>query len=503
MARTFLPSCLLPCVLGVLVCITAVGSSGIDWYRYRFTPLTSTEQELQELYSGPGTRGTEFSPHPILPPYLLLPMFRQQPAPFTSKLLFRPSVGRRVLPSTLENILIPQNLQEDQTRALPVSNDRGVEVWCGYSKVSVRVNLALLGFRSSAHQFRFGTCEVSRSDGSFIYFHYDLNDCGGLFSVMNEQLIYSNNLVYKPDPHGFVIRSLPLILNIQCVYNRFHYSYKIGYIPDVGEHTFRKRLGTKGVFSLSVYNEMWEKSSVNESFTLGQQMNFEASVDFTWKDQSIFVEACHATESNDPNSSPRYDLITNFGCLIDSKMTGSQSRFVLRQKNILRFSIDAFLFPQSTSEIFYLHCSLFVGNSAVSSTTKSCTYSKEQSSTQRAVVTSDACSLNLHKFLQESEVDTEPEDEMVVHHLHDINNDDEEEEMVEDYELEEVLIGKEDFENNTMIEDQQAEDDEDDEGNMKQQEEENMMVGNAEQEQQLEVLVVEMKNEEPLMRREE
>lgn len=40
-----------------------------------------------------------------------------------------------------------------------------------------------------------------------------------------------------------------------------------------------------------------------------------------------------------------------FSCMVDSKRTGSQSRYVSREMNVLRFSLDAFSFAEATSEV--------------------------------------------------------------------------------------------------------------------------------------------------------
>lgn len=37
--------------------------------------------------------------------------------------------------------------------------------------------------------------------------------------------------------------------------------------------------------------------------------------------------------------------------MVDSKRTGSQSRYVSRQANVLRFTLDAFLFAEADSEV--------------------------------------------------------------------------------------------------------------------------------------------------------
>ncbi|KAB5532808.1 hypothetical protein PHYPO_G00124450 [Pangasianodon hypophthalmus] len=363
------------CVFGLLGCVVDVAGRGDD---QRYSTITSQEQELYtELRPENRDSDVIHPPPPPPPPYLLLPMFRHHSAPAVSKELFSPVARRRVLPRVLSNILIPQ-VRQPHIRVTPVNNNHGVEVWCGYSKVSVRINQALLSFRSSAAHFRLGTCPASRADGSVLYFQYELNECGSVLSVINGQLLYANELLYRPASQGAVIRAVPLVLPIQCVYDRFHYSYKIGYLPELRPQSFQKTLVRKHVFSLSVRNDKWEELRVNKSYVLGEPMYFEVNTGIISKDKSVYVEACHVTASEDSNSTQRYDVISNFGCMVDSKRTGSQSRYVSRKMNILRFSLDAFSFAEAASERFYLHCTVLVGNASASTTAKSCTYSESE-----------------------------------------------------------------------------------------------------------------------------
>ncbi|XP_052002490.1 zona pellucida glycoprotein 3d tandem duplicate 1 [Xyrauchen texanus] len=326
----------------------------------------------------PWTGDNKFVKSPtIMPPYHVLPMFQHLPVPLVDMELFRPVPERRQLPNILNNLLIPE-VDHQRIQVSPMRNTRGVEVWCGYRKVSVRLNKRLLGFRGLPSSFHLGTCSVSRTDKKHLYFHYDLNECGGSLKMMNGQIVYSNIVLYTPEPQGIVIRAVPLALNIQCSYNRFHYSYKIGFLPVVKEPMFHKTFESRVKFSLFVCNEHWEKLGENGRFVLGEPMYFEASAAHTSKDEMLFIDSCYVTASNAPSSTSRHHVIRNFGCMEDSRRQGSLSRFLLRQSNILRFSVDAFLLPQVTDMNYYLHCTVSVHNVTTSATAKSCTYNKAE-----------------------------------------------------------------------------------------------------------------------------
>ncbi|XP_065154719.1 zona pellucida glycoprotein 3d tandem duplicate 1 [Paramisgurnus dabryanus] len=342
----------------------------------KYSKLVSTEQKALPMSGGfgPWTGDSEFNkPPPVMRPYHVFPMFDHVPVPLVDMELFRPVPGRRHMPSILSSLLIPQ-VNPQRIQVSPVRNTRGVEVWCGYSKVSVRVNRKLLGFRSSPASFYLGTCSSSRSDNSFIYFHYDLNQCGSSLTMMNGQIMYSNTIQYIPEPQGTVIRAVPLTLNVQCLYNRFHYSYKMGYLPVIREHMFRKSFESSVKFTISVCNERWEILGENESFMLGEPMYFEVSAARIFEEERVFIDSCYATASKDPNSTPKHSVIHNYGCMEDSRRDASLSRFIQRESNFIRFSVDAFLLPQVTGTHFHLHCLVSVHNTTASVSAKSCTY---------------------------------------------------------------------------------------------------------------------------------
>ncbi|XP_069054192.1 zona pellucida sperm-binding protein 3-like [Lepisosteus oculatus] len=69
--------------------------------------------------------------------------------------------------------------------------------------------------------------------------------------------------------------------------------------------------------------------------------------------------------------------------MVDSKADGCLSRFVpSKQKDVLRFTIDAFLFQKKLSrkhEVteLYMHCVMVVAPAKATPGTKSCTYNRE------------------------------------------------------------------------------------------------------------------------------
>ncbi|CAB1434590.1 unnamed protein product [Pleuronectes platessa] len=74
---------------------------------------------------------------------------------------------------------------------------------------------------------------------------------------------------------------------------------------------------------------------------------------------TVYVDYCVATLKPDPLSSPSYRFITNYGCLVDSVLPGSSSKFLQReQENRLCFSVRAFHFKPDSGEQMFISCHL-------------------------------------------------------------------------------------------------------------------------------------------------
>ncbi|XP_034471331.1 zona pellucida sperm-binding protein 3-like isoform X3 [Hippoglossus hippoglossus] len=206
----------------------------------------------------------------------------------------------------------------------------------------------------SASSFAMGTRDSSRLEIR----------CGEA-EVHGEWLVYSNQLFLFPavistSSGSVIVRAATTIIPVECHYNR-----KQTVNADALTPTWQPMTSTIGVFGLlhfSLRTMADDCNSLRSSsvYQQGEAVFLEASVEAPLHPLlTVYVDYCVATLKPDPLSSPSYRFITNYGCLVDSVLPGSSSKFLLReQENRLCFSVQAFHFKQDSGEQMFISCHL-------------------------------------------------------------------------------------------------------------------------------------------------
>ncbi|XP_067252405.1 zona pellucida sperm-binding protein 3d.2 [Chanodichthys erythropterus] len=310
-------------------------------------------------------------------PYLKLPIFQHSRIPLLEKEQFAPmrGSGREQLPEMTRNVLIPRATVRASSRRR--GRSKAVDVVCQMKKMIVRVNKQILGLDGLQSELKLGTCDISKTTKHYHVFIYDMDQCASKRQLINNRVTYSNILHYSPmRDHGPIRRVVPFSLPVECHFNRYHYSYKIGYIPQVRLQNHFKPLRTVDSVVLTPRDELWRRLSPTEEYTIGHPMYFQADGPPLAEDERLFVDSCYVTISRSHLSMPRFTVIENHGCMIDS-MSSKWSRFIQSgQRNVVRFSLDAFLFHGILGKHLYMHCDMSVGSLNPTASAKSCTYNQ-------------------------------------------------------------------------------------------------------------------------------
>ncbi|KAG7525865.1 hypothetical protein JOB18_033075 [Solea senegalensis] len=242
-------------------------------------------------------------------------------------------------------------------------------------KLDCRPDFVTLVWTESGSQvdlslFRLGSCFPTSITAREVVFSVDFSDCYFSRLVTGDHLIYANNLTYistaESRIHSF---SHPVV----CTYDRPKDWYPLIYQPVFNTHGQGDL-----IFHAGLMNDDFSGPAVLTSFPLGSFIPIMASVEqATHQPLLLLLEECvaAATPKLHPESN-LYTIITNKGCLVDSKI--SRSKFEPRQKSSeIKLSLQAFRF--GLGEQVYLHCKLVAWDPmGLDNTKKACHYVGDQ-----------------------------------------------------------------------------------------------------------------------------
>uniref|UniRef100_A0A3Q3AM92 Zona pellucida sperm-binding protein 3 n=2 Tax=Kryptolebias marmoratus TaxID=37003 RepID=A0A3Q3AM92_KRYMA len=302
--------------------------------------------------------------------YLSLPMFLDSDLPLVHRDFFSPArgSGQEPLPGPVRQLLLPAWTDTEPRSLSGVT----VRTSCERNRMRLQVDRNILGLGQPVAHLRLGSCRVSRTTADHLYFEHELHGCGTKRKMLDNRIVYFNELRYEPpEPTGPIRRAAAFRLPVACYFNRFVYSYKIGYKPEVQIRKVVKKMKNAAKFVLTPRNAEWEELSPSHHYVLGEPMFFEAESVLS-DGERLYVNTCYVTPEKSHTSTPRYPVIKNFGCMVEGKI--SRSRFFPHKNSSVRFSVDAFLFKGMTGQQLYMFCSMFVGGSDPTPTAKSCNY---------------------------------------------------------------------------------------------------------------------------------
>ncbi|XP_053532005.1 zona pellucida sperm-binding protein 3 isoform X2 [Ictalurus punctatus] len=312
--------------------------------------------------------------HTPCPP-LKLPQFQQIRSSDVHKLIFKPARNLRPVPALMKSILLPS--PTPATAAPLPSKPRRIELLCHIDRIYVRVRKSLFTNPDAGKYLKVGTCTVNTDTAEYYYFLYPINSCNVQRHENENHVLYSNVLSYEPLTDEPVIRELPFSVPLECRYNKHFRSYNVGYHPQVEAGTIF--LNLQGGVSLTPVDENWKRLASWQTYMIGQPMYFEAITPHGHAGMRLYLSKCYITASQNPDTTPKYTVMDNYGCMVDGKNTPQSKFYPSEDKATLRFSVGALMFkdmvsdPTEKKEMF-IHCEMFLGPELPTSGTKSCSY---------------------------------------------------------------------------------------------------------------------------------
>ncbi|XP_068595004.1 zona pellucida sperm-binding protein 3-like [Brachionichthys hirsutus] len=261
-----------------------------------------------------------------------------------------------------------------------------VAVICGANSIRVEAKKDLPGIGKLVRPeaVTLGDCPATGEDeeAQVLVFESELHRCGSQLLMSEDSFTYAFTLHYNPSPleGSPIIRTAGAAVRIGCRYQRKQVvssaSLKHNWMPFSATKASEESLH----FSLRLMTDDWRSPRPSSQFQLGDVMRFEVAVKpFHHAPLRVMVDRCVATVVPNVDTVPRYTFLGHNGCLFDSRLTGSSSRFLQRsQDNKLQFELDSFRFQQDDRGVIYITCSLRAtpaADATVDGASKACSFS--------------------------------------------------------------------------------------------------------------------------------
>ncbi|XP_062418988.1 zona pellucida sperm-binding protein 3-like [Pungitius pungitius] len=285
----------------------------------------------------------------------------------------------------------PENPAEEEPRfppefevKVPVAAE-SITAICGENYVWVEAKKDLLGVGEPvlSADLSLGGCPATGDDPErqVLLFESPLHGCGSQLLMSEDSFVYVFTLLYSPSPLGStqITRARDAAIDIQCHYHRKQDVSSAVLTPTLSPFSRSSASEDQLYFSIKLVTDDWQFSRPAAEFFLGDMMKFEVSVrQFHHVPLRVTVDRCVATTLSHVDTVPRYVFLGNGGCLFDSQLTGSSSRFLPRSQNEkLQFQLEAFKFQQDSNGVIYITCNVRATVAAVpvDATNKACSFS--------------------------------------------------------------------------------------------------------------------------------
>ncbi|XP_038155874.1 zona pellucida sperm-binding protein 3-like [Cyprinodon tularosa] len=260
-----------------------------------------------------------------------------------------------------------------------------VAVECRESIAHVEVKKDMFGIGQpiNPNDLTLGNCAPVSEDNAaqVLIYESELHQCGSQLALTNDALVYTFILNYNPRAVGAspVIRTSQAAVIVECHYPRRHNVSSLPLDPLWVPFSAVKMAEEFLYFSMTLVTDDFMFERPVFQYFLGDLIRVEVAVmQYFHVPLRVYVDRCVATLSPDATSTPSYAFINNFGCFVDARITGSDSKFLARtEENKLRFQLEAFRFQNSESGVIYITCQLRATSTSTSidSQNRACSYS--------------------------------------------------------------------------------------------------------------------------------